>query len=453
MRQSIASIALIRRGQGQQTQWLAQWNRSWRCYNFVGGHKHDDESFRQCVIREVTEELEIAEGSGFAVAQQPLARLDYTAWSAGAGQQTLYVMELFEVELIGEATRRQVDADPRNRWLTEEEIRSTRCADGQPVSVTMKRILNRAKLRAKKGWLMSEQLRHKTVAVAVIYDPNHGFLLWNNPRWGGYAFPMRHLEPGDQPEQAALAALADRDFPLSLPNATARPLECLGAFGRSEGVHVDTYYDYHVIEIEPGQTLDTASMDPNVRFLPYDCIQAANMVTWSTRVIATSLVESQEVVVSVIWRRSDRGLEFLLVKKTKNGYFFPSIRRKTHGPLEGMAEQAVRFDLEYQGLVTVEYAGDAVEVHDSTRFNAGKRRYRFYVCVIQLPEVDLRQPDNPLAETMNEFQAARLARGLTVGTRGYADWFTVDEMKQSPEMSPQVAPVLPVAIAAVGEGE
>ncbi len=449
MRQSNASIALIRRGQGLETRWLAQWNRSWRCYNFVGGHKHDDESFRQCVIREVNEELEIAEGSDFAVAEHPLARLDYTAWSDGAGQETHYVMELFDVRLIGEAARRQVDADPRNRWLTEAEIRSCRCTDGQPVSETMGRILNQAKLRVKKGWLMSEQLRHKTVAVAVIYDPNHGFLLWNNPRWGGYAFPMRHLEPGDQPEQAALDALADRDFPLSLPNATARPLECLGAFGYSEGVHVDTYYDYHVIEIDPGQPLDLVSMDPNVCFFPYDRIQAANMVTWSTRVIATSLVESQEVVIAVIWRRSPRGLEFLLVYKTGHGYFFPSIRRKTHGSLEAMAEQAVRFDIGYQGPVTAEYAGDAVEVHDSTRFNAEQRRYRYYVCAIQYPEVDLQQPDNPLAETLNKFQASRLASELTFGTRGYADWFTVDEMKQSPEMSPQVASVLPIAIAAV----
>lgn len=148
MRQSIASLALIRRGRGLETRWLAQWNAKWRCFHFVGGHKHDDESFRQCVIRELTEELQIAEASGFAVAQQPLARLDYTAWSDSAGQQTHYVMELFDVELIGEVARRQVDADPRNRWLTEAEIRSGRCADGQPVSETMGRILNQACLWA-----------------------------------------------------------------------------------------------------------------------------------------------------------------------------------------------------------------------------------------------------------------------------------------------------------------
>lgn len=300
---------------------------------------------------------------------------------------------------------------------------------------------------------MSDELRHKTVAVAVIYDPNHGFLLWNNPRWGGYAFPMRHLEPGDRPEQAALDAVASQDFPLSLPHATARPLECLGAFGRSEGVHVDTYYDYHVIEIDPGQPLDPAALDPNVCFFPYHRIQAANMVTWPTRVIATSLVESQEVVIAVIWRRTARGLEFLLVHKRGHGYFFPSIRRKTHGPLEGMAEQAVRFDTGYDGPITAEYAGDDVDRHDSTRFHAGQRRYRYYVCAIQVPKVDLQLPNNPLAKSLNDFETAQRGRGLTFGARGYADWFTVDELKQSPEMSPQVASVLPVVIAAVEKGE
>jgi hypothetical protein len=299
---------------------------------------------------------------------------------------------------------------------------------------------------------MSEQLRHKTVAVAVIYDPNHGFLLWNNPRWGGYAFPMRHLEPGDRPEQAALGAVAERDFPLSLPNAAARPLECLGAFGYSEGVRVDTYYDYHVIEVDPGQTLDPAALHPDVRFFTYDRLQAASIVTWSTRVIATSLVESQEVVVAVIWRRTAAGLEFLLVDKPGHGYFFPSIRRKTHGPLEAMADQAVRFDTAYVGTVVAEYEGDDVDVHDSTRFNARQRRYRYYVCAIQLPGVDLQQAGNPLAETLNDFEAAQQARGRTFGTRGYADWFAVAEMKQSPEMSTQVASVLPIAIAAIEKG-
>jgi 8-oxo-dGTP pyrophosphatase MutT (NUDIX family) len=146
MRQSVAAIAIIRRQSDAETLWLAQWNDRWQRFHFVGGHRHDDESFRQCVVREVAEELEIAEGTGFLVGERPLAHLDYTAWSAGAGEETHYMMELFDVQLVGDAVRQQVDADPQNRWLTVEEIRSGRAADGNPVSDTMALLLDKAHL-------------------------------------------------------------------------------------------------------------------------------------------------------------------------------------------------------------------------------------------------------------------------------------------------------------------
>jgi 8-oxo-dGTP pyrophosphatase MutT (NUDIX family) len=145
MRQSVSAIAIIRRQVGAETLWLAQWNGRWQRFHFIGGHKHDEESFRQCLIREVTEELEIAEGPGFLVADRPLAHLDYTAWSAGAAQETHYVLEVFEVQLSGDAVQ-QVDAGPQNRWLTADEIRENRCRDGALVSETMLLLLRTAGL-------------------------------------------------------------------------------------------------------------------------------------------------------------------------------------------------------------------------------------------------------------------------------------------------------------------
>jgi 8-oxo-dGTP pyrophosphatase MutT (NUDIX family) len=146
MRESLASIAVIRRQQDGQTLWLAQWNPKWKRYHFVGGHRHADESFRQCVIREVQEELEIAEGAEFLVGERTLSHLDYIAWSEGAGQQTHYVMELFEVQFTSDEARRKVEADRHNRWLTETEIRKSRCRDGQPVSATMALLIGKAEL-------------------------------------------------------------------------------------------------------------------------------------------------------------------------------------------------------------------------------------------------------------------------------------------------------------------
>jgi isopentenyldiphosphate isomerase len=142
MRQSIASVALIRRQQNGRTIWLAQWNPRWQKYHLVSGHKRPEETFRECVIREIGEELGLQEGIEFRLPAKPLAHLEYMAWSGSAGEETAYTMELFEVELIGSTARQKVDTDPHNRWLTDEEIRSEKCHDGQAVSPTMSRLLS-----------------------------------------------------------------------------------------------------------------------------------------------------------------------------------------------------------------------------------------------------------------------------------------------------------------------
>ena len=64
--------------------YLTQWNRRWNAFNFVGGHKRERETFRECVVREVAEELELTEGAGYWVAQEPLLCAEYVSWSDGA---------------------------------------------------------------------------------------------------------------------------------------------------------------------------------------------------------------------------------------------------------------------------------------------------------------------------------------------------------------------------------
>ena len=141
MRRSIAAVAVIRRETRGQGQWLAQWNDHWQCYNFVAGHKRPSESFRECAVREMEEELGLHERVDFTVPAEPRCQVEYTAWSERARAETRYTMALFDVRLCSDAARAKVDADPRNRWLAESEIRSQQASDGKRVSPTMQRPL------------------------------------------------------------------------------------------------------------------------------------------------------------------------------------------------------------------------------------------------------------------------------------------------------------------------
>ena len=149
MRRSIAALALFRRDADGQTLWLARWNEKWRRFHFVGGHKRPSETFRECVEREVAEELGLTAGADFRCADEPLAHLEYTAWSHGAGQETAYEMELFDVELCRDSARQKVAADSANRWVSQTEIVAGRCADGRPISETMAQLLTKAGLIAE----------------------------------------------------------------------------------------------------------------------------------------------------------------------------------------------------------------------------------------------------------------------------------------------------------------
>ena len=123
MRSSVAAFALIRRtAAAGRVEYLAQWNDGWNAFHFVGGHKRDSESFRACCVRETAEELDLVEGRDFRVAAERFNRLRYVHFSEQAKAETDYTIELFDAELLGEATA-AVEANPANRWLTESEQR------------------------------------------------------------------------------------------------------------------------------------------------------------------------------------------------------------------------------------------------------------------------------------------------------------------------------------------
>ncbi len=140
MRQSEAAVALIRRVQDGQTLWLAQWNPKWRALHFVGGHKRPEESFRECLVREIVEELGLRQGTDYEVSTRTPARLEFTQFSQSSQTRTCYNMELFNVELTPGAYPK-VDANRENRWLTDTEIQAGQTRDGRPVSATMKRLI------------------------------------------------------------------------------------------------------------------------------------------------------------------------------------------------------------------------------------------------------------------------------------------------------------------------
>ncbi len=143
MRISEAGLALFKRtGAGGVTEYLTQWSDTWHAFSLVGGHVEPGESFYQCCVREIEEELALANGDGFRVAPGPLRpRFEYTAVSQRAGVETRYVIEIFASELLTPEAVAQVETASNNRWVTEPEIRRHLTFDGKAVSAQVGTVL------------------------------------------------------------------------------------------------------------------------------------------------------------------------------------------------------------------------------------------------------------------------------------------------------------------------
>ena len=131
MRQSIAAFAVITREDQGRTLYLSQWNLHWRALSLVGGHKLPEESFRECVIREIGEELGLVLGDDYEISEQPPLRLEFEAFSDSAWELTAYVLEVFQVALTADSAFARIAANPDNRWVSEAEILGGRAPTGR----------------------------------------------------------------------------------------------------------------------------------------------------------------------------------------------------------------------------------------------------------------------------------------------------------------------------------
>lgn len=141
-RRSAAGLALISSERAGVRRWLARWNVAWNRFSLVGGHKRAPESFRECVSREVQEELGLKAESDFVLASNPMCRLEFNDWSERAQERTSYIWQVFAVKLVTAAAQRAVDSQPKTAWLTEQEIRDHKTRHGKHISERIALVLS-----------------------------------------------------------------------------------------------------------------------------------------------------------------------------------------------------------------------------------------------------------------------------------------------------------------------
>jgi hypothetical protein len=243
--------------------------------------------------------------------------------------------------------------------------------------------------------------RKQPVVVAVVFDPDRGFLLSYNEKWGGYAFPMRKRRPTDYDDAFTAREALREALGLRLPRAEARPLEYVEYRGTSWRTGRDTLYRYQAFEVDPHEPLPAGGFGCSYGFLNPEPLMTADMVTWSSKAIVKELMENQEVAVAVICRPGAAGREFLMVRSASyRGYFPPAARLKKDEPPIAAAVEAVREDTGYRRRIRPGPAEVVRDVHPSPRFDGRPRGFAFHVLPVVVPSVDLSVTPNELEERL-----------------------------------------------------
>ena len=143
LKQFVGAIALIRRDVNGGNRWLVQWNEGRDCLQLIEAHKLPDETFRESLVREVEWGTGLRTGKDYLVSNTPRAHLEIEA-PGGSGEQAMFIVEFFLVELMGRSAADVLDADPRNEWVSAEELHAGRSTGGRALCATQCRLLSKA---------------------------------------------------------------------------------------------------------------------------------------------------------------------------------------------------------------------------------------------------------------------------------------------------------------------
>lgn len=137
------SVALIPEDSESNSRWLCLWDNNRSCFDCVTAERGDNESFRDCIHREVLESLDLTKRD-VLVSNMAQLNLEFVHTLPESTSDTHVAVSFYLVHLYSETARQAVKEMVEGRWLTGKELLHGETTDGWAVSPTLSYLLRRA---------------------------------------------------------------------------------------------------------------------------------------------------------------------------------------------------------------------------------------------------------------------------------------------------------------------
>ncbi|MCR9199457.1 MAG: hypothetical protein NXI04_12490 [Planctomycetaceae bacterium] len=143
------SIALIRHPDRPEQEWLGVFDERRQCYAFVTAERLNQESWRECLDRELSWALDLRRGKDYLISHMARLHFDESCFDPHSGDEVETALEFYVVDPYGRRGRAAFEQLDGVRWLTNEELRQAVTSDRVDIDPWLADILRRTDLIPK----------------------------------------------------------------------------------------------------------------------------------------------------------------------------------------------------------------------------------------------------------------------------------------------------------------
>ncbi len=137
------SVALIPESAESSSKWFCLWDNNRSCFDFIKAERDLDESYRDCIHREVLASLSLTKRD-VLVSDMAQLNLEFVDKLPESTANSHIAVSFYVVHLYSHAARQAAAGIVEGRWLTGTELLQGQTTDGWRVSPTLSYLLRRA---------------------------------------------------------------------------------------------------------------------------------------------------------------------------------------------------------------------------------------------------------------------------------------------------------------------